>query len=603
MQFRTFDPEEQGRLAAGEAIENVAQSHGVVAVLLSKDRLEAPVNNFRAAFVAGLALALDKQLLLLQEGDDPVPLDYRDLVKEFKFPEQIDSYVGEFASDIGARFQSTSVSVVDEPKTFLERLNLGASAAENELQDLGNYYLQTDEYRRAIRGEVRVITGRKGTGKTALFAQLRDKLRQNKSNVVLDLRPEGFQLLKFKERILDYLEEGTREHTITAFWEYLLLLEVCYKLLEKDKMVHMRDHRLFEPYRQLASRYETDAFLAEGDFAERVLLLTDRIAESFEDAHGIGDKDIRLSSGQVTELLYKHDVPALRRQIVDYLSFKQGLWILFDNLDKGWPARGVSTEDVLTLRCLIDAMGKLERELQKKHIDGHGVVFIRNDVYEMLVAGTSDRGKWANINLDWTDPGLLREVLRRRFMYKTAVNGNPSFEELWRTVAASHIDGEESSQYLIDRSLMRPRALIELIRYCRSHAVNLGHIRIEVDDIQAGEDAFSSDLVENIDYEIGDVLPSASNVLYEFIGAPQIITVAELSARLKQRTSEKLDHLVELLLWYGFLGVVRQSGETAYIYSVKYDLRRLQAIANQNGGTTTRFQINPAFHRGLEIQA
>jgi hypothetical protein len=74
-QFRTFDPEEHGRLAAIEAIENVAQSHGVVIPLLSKERGEADVHNLRAAFVAGLAMALDRAVLILQDGEEPVPLD------------------------------------------------------------------------------------------------------------------------------------------------------------------------------------------------------------------------------------------------------------------------------------------------------------------------------------------------------------------------------------------------------------------------------------------------------------------------------------------------------------------------------------------------
>src|SRR5205085_914189 len=160
----------------------------------------------------------------------------------------IDQYIADFAPEIGERFQTTSPPLNNETLTFLERLNPGASAAENELQDLGSYYLETDEYRRTSRGEVRIVTGRKGAGKTALFAQLRDRIRRDKSRLVLDLKPEGFQLLKLKDRVLDYLEEGTKEHTITAFWEYLLLLEMCHKLLEKDHEVHMRNGRLFEPY-------------------------------------------------------------------------------------------------------------------------------------------------------------------------------------------------------------------------------------------------------------------------------------------------------------------------------------------------------------------
>ncbi len=75
LQFRTFDPEEHGRLPAGEAIGNVAQSLGVVTSLLSSERTESQIHNFRAAFVAGLAMGMDKPLLLLQEGEDPVTLE------------------------------------------------------------------------------------------------------------------------------------------------------------------------------------------------------------------------------------------------------------------------------------------------------------------------------------------------------------------------------------------------------------------------------------------------------------------------------------------------------------------------------------------------
>jgi hypothetical protein len=243
--YRSFDPEEHGRLSAPEAIEHIAVSHGVIIPLLPNHYSDAEVHNFRAAFVAGLSMGMGKLLLLLQSGHDPVPLDYRDLVSSFKFPDQIDEYVSAFAPAVFESVQLEQPSVVRKPATFLMQLNLGASSAENEFQELGNYYIETDEFRRALRGEVQIVLGRKGSGKTALFFQLRDRLREDKRLVVLDLKPEGFQLIKLKDQVLDYLEEGTREHTITAFWEYLLLLEICHKLLQKDKMLHLRDHKLY----------------------------------------------------------------------------------------------------------------------------------------------------------------------------------------------------------------------------------------------------------------------------------------------------------------------------------------------------------------------
>ena len=76
-------------------------------------------------------------------------------------------------------------------------------------------------------------------------------------------------------------------------------------------------------------------------------------------------------------------------------------------------------------------------------------------------------------------------------------------------IAISLVDGEESSEYLIERSMMRPRFLLNLLSHCRGYAINLGHDKIQADDIRRGLDAFSTDLIYDIDLEIRDVLPFA----------------------------------------------------------------------------------------------
>lgn len=602
--FRSFDPEEHGRLSAPEAIENVAASHGVVVPLLAGHYTNAEVHNLRCAFVAGLTLGMQKLLLFLQSGDDPVPLDYRDLVSTFKFPNQIDEYVNKFAIRVTESLQSTKPSVVSEASSLLMQLTLGASSAENEFQDLGDYYLETDEFKRAFRGEIQIVLGRKGSGKTALFFQLRDRLRQDKNVVVLDLKPEGFQLVKLKDQVLEYLEEGTREHTITAFWEYLLLLEICHKLLQNDELLHIRNHTLYSPYRALQSSYDTDEYVSEGDFGERMLKLTQRMAEDFESMRGGGTDLMRLGSGEITQFMYKHNIGQLRSQLVTYLQHKSKLWILFDNLDKGWPPHGIKSEDVLSLRCLLDAITKLEHAFERKGIHTRGIIFIRNDVYERLVATTPDRGKISQAFVDWNDPDLLIELLRRRFLCRS-VEGDFSFEDLWRRICVSHVRGEETSHYMVERSLMRPRFLIDFIRFCRSHAVNLRHEKIEIEDIEEGEEQYSTHLINDISYEIQDVFPPAKEGLYEFIECSAEIG-KEMLWTILANISEDVDtqeRIFDLLLWYGVLGFRRKVGEPSYIYSVRYDMNRLRALLKKReaeGGIL--YLINPAFWKGLEIK-
>jgi hypothetical protein len=598
--FRSFDPNEQPRLSAFEAIPQIAQSYGVLLHLLPARIKDARIHNLRVAFLAGLAAGMGKVLLLLQDGDEPVPLDYRDFVVAFHHPGQIDEAVAEFASRVSEAFQAAVPKPIHPDTTFLGTLSLGSSSAENELRELGNYYVPTDAYLRALRGEARVVVGRKGSGKTALFLQLRDEVRRKPANIVLDLKPEGYKLLKFKDVVLQLLEEGTFDHTLTAFWEYLLLLEICRKLLEKDKDRHLRDNRLFDPYRRLAEAYEADEYVAEGDFSERMSVLLQRISDDFHATFPSG-KITRLSQAKLTELLYRHDVARLRRDVIVYLKFKDSLWLLFDNLDKGWPTHGIKPEDLIILRTLVEATRKIERELSREGIAAHTILFLRNDVFELLVEETPDRGKEAKVGVDWTDPDLLRELLRLRIV-SNGMAPECTFGDVWPRMCIPYVDGEESSQFLIDRSLMRPRALLDLINHCRACAVNLRHSRVEADDIRKGLALFSTDLLRDISLEIRDVLPEGEDALYALIDAPSRLSEATLRGLLGpfNLTPDQTSRLVDILLWFGVLGLVR-GDDIEYIYSTNYDMRLLKGRIRQ-AGENGLLAINPAFWPGLGIR-
>ena len=178
-----------------------------------------------------------------------------------------------------------------------------------------------------------------------------------------------------------------------------------------------------------------------------------------------------------------------------------------------------------------------------------------------------------------------------------------TFEEAWRTICVSHMpDGEETAQFLVDRCLMRPRFLINLVNHCKSNAVNSGHKKIEHVDIEKGLAAYSTDLICDIGLEIRDVLPDAEDVLYRFLGSSSGIRAVDLLAELELKhgryTAQKI---VEILIWYGVIGVVRRHGEAAYIHTVNYDVKRLHAMLGAQPELERRFHINPAFWAGLEI--
>ncbi|MCR9187421.1 MAG: hypothetical protein NXH96_01410 [Alteromonadaceae bacterium] len=597
--FRTFDPNEQPRLSASDAINNVAKSHGVVIPLLSENSVGFAIHNIRAAFIAGLSHGMGKATCILQNGDDPVPLDYRDFVATVHHPNDINEHIAEFAGKVAEAFQQESETEKGNDYTFLQSLDLGATSAENEMRTLEDYYLKTDQFLKAIRGEANIIVGRKGSGKSAIFLQIRDRERNKKGNIVLDLKPDGYKLIKFKELILSFLEEGTFQHTIMAFWEYVLLLEICYKILATDREQHTRDHTLYEPYRKLADLYHAEGYETDGDFSERMGSLMEKISTEYRSNYG-NDKNVRLSTSSLTEMLYSHDVKELSNQVTSYMAKKEVCWLLFDNLDKGWPTSGLDHEDLIIIRALIDATKKIERQFSRSKVDVNTILFLRNDVYELLVRETSDRGKEASVLLDWTDPDLLRELVRLRIVAND-VDGDTSFDSLWRKLCVSHFNGEESSQYLIDRSLMRPRFLLNLISQCKSFAINLNHDRILEDDITKGLTSYSTDLLADIEYEINDVENRVDDILYAFIGCKSTLSTQEISDILLEFGVDEhlIEKIIELLLWYGFIGILLDENEK-YIYDFNYSMKLMHGIIKKKSGIL--YHINPAFWPALMIE-
>jgi len=603
--YRSFDPNEMPRLSAHDAIKQTAQSRGIVVHLLAGNSNIQNVHNTRGAFLAGLAHGMNKKVLIIQYGNDPIPIDYRDNVKVYNTFEEIDDFVAEFASEIVATYQEERKLFDKSTLSYLQKIELGSSAAENEIKDLKYYYLKTDQFQKAFRGEAQLVVGRKGSGKSAIFLQIRDKERSKKTNVVLDLKPEGYILIKFKEQILTHLERGTFEHTITAFWEYILLLEITLRILENDSSRRMTRNELYDPYEKLHDYYYNKSkVFHKGDFSERLSSIIERVTIEYN-SHHHGKKNVRLSQPEITGLLHKNDITNLIELLKDYLKYKDKVIILFDNIDKGWPSSGLDTNDITIIRTLMNAARNIQRSFDKQNIAVTPILFLRNDVYELLVRATSDRQKESKIVLDWVDADLLREVIKLRISSNLDESEDLSFDEYWRKICISHIQGEDTSQFLIDRSLMRPRFLINLINQCKSFAINFKHSIIEEEDIMKGFNAFSTDLLTDISYELQDILKSSTDILYQFIGSKKLIPKQELHDLIftfhDVDSEEKSTKIIDLLLWYGFLGISIKSDDPKFIYDFNYNSQIMKGLIKKNESDIA-YAIHPGFWPALLIE-
>ncbi|HMI99726.1 MAG TPA: hypothetical protein VK488_07845 [Gaiellaceae bacterium] len=593
--FRTYDPVETPRLSLHEARRQVAGSAGVVAHLLSPHRDDAIVHNALCALICGIAMAQEKAVLMLQEEAVPQPIDYRDVVQSYSNPNEIPQLVEPLVLRVVEKLQLAAPPRIDLTESPLERLDLGDPAAENEIRALREYFVRTGAFRQAVQGHGRLVVGRKGTGKTAIFYEIRDSLGRSRSMLVLDLKPEGHQFTKLREAVLSELPTGLQEHTVTAFWNYILLAEMAHKILERERHHAYQDGDRLKRFEELEAAYLEHALAHEEDLSQRLLRQVDRLVARYGD---VGRDEMR---DRMTEVLYATDIRTLDNAVSDYLQEKESVWLLIDNLDKSWATRGTTPEDIQIVRGLLEATRKLQRQLEERGVEFKCLVFIRTDVHEHLVRETPDKDKDTAIRLDWDDPELLQEIIRKRIATSTDAEG--AFSDVWRAFFVSHVGVEESFNYMVERTLMRPRDLLKFVQRSVEVALNRGHSKVTAEDILQAEQSFSEDMLLTTQFEIEDTTRALADALFVFVDTTRTLTWtdAETLLRSQEIAAADIPRAIELLVWFGFLGVAGATPEEdRFAYQVRYNVPQLLRPAQVGDA---RLVIHPAFHAALRLDA
>lgn len=592
VQFRTYDPAEVPRLTAAQAIADVSASAGVIVPIIADDIVDSDLHNLRGSFVLGLCHGFQVEALAIQYEHFPAPLDYRDFITNSTFKGETERHVEEFAAKVLIWNQKASSRDNRLTPGLLGEIDIGSPVAENETQSLNYYFVETAEFARALRSEGAVVVGRKGSGKSAVFLQIAQRALRNKRTCVVDLRPASHNLSEMRESILSVVSSGVFDHTVAAFWQYLMYVEVILKLRELALPRSRNDFAIQQRIRAVEEACALTESVVSGDFTSRLETAVREVIRKIDNIDSAAD--VR---SQITNLLFEEPIPRLRDIVVSFSDFADEIVVLIDDLDKGWPPRQVEAHDVGMIKHLIEVLNRMQRDLTRRRIGFKHLLFLRSDIYERLVEHTSDRGKYNVIKVDWSDPEQLRYLLRQRVISRL----DPiNHEAAWDGIDPHLGKGKDAIDLMIDTSLRRPRLLIDVCERTLSFAVNRGHAVVTADDVEQALRQMSLYLVSDFGYEMRDVAGTPEDIFYAFIGASDLLTQDEIAAKLSgiglgERTSE----IVELLLWYGFLGIVGSGDETAFIYDRAYDFRRLQAELGKEASERL-YAVNPAFLMGLD---
>ena len=114
---------------------------------------------------------------------------------------------------------------------------LGEQTAENDIKLLLPNFIETPEYRSIIETkDSTVVVGRRGTGKSAMFAKLQNFWGGQKGANVIAIAPEDYQTISFRAVFKPFHEKYSYVRSISrVVWKYGLIMEMLCHLAKHFK--------------------------------------------------------------------------------------------------------------------------------------------------------------------------------------------------------------------------------------------------------------------------------------------------------------------------------------------------------------------------------
>ncbi|MFF4499441.1 P-loop ATPase, Sll1717 family [Streptomyces sp. NPDC001401] len=535
--------------------------------------------------------------------------------------------------------------------------NIGGEQAEADPLLMEAFYRSDDFETIASKDDSRCfLIARTGSGKSAVLQRLEE---ENPTHVVR-IAPEDLSLNYITNlRVMHYLDElnVSLDPLFIALWKHVLLVELIrhrYKVdsydAKKNFLLTLREKIKRDPGKKAALDYLEqfqDRFWVEAD--ERVREITERFEERIQnEAKGtIGlpgtsplNATATLTGGSIDNFSTetRRELTARFQRIVnetqmarlnkmlkvldeDILDSKQNFtFVVIDDLDRDWVDEKITNS---LIRCLFRAVLDLQRVQNLKVI-----VALRTNIFENLdfghrSGGQEEKFRSLAMHMRWS-PGELRDLVNDRFRVAAAKRGMRE-SSLSSILPRTNATRGDAFDYMLDRTLMRPRDIIAFVN--ESLTASMGSQNISWEHIKTAEDGYSYKRLLALRDEWKMTYPDIDHVFSRFAGSVipmshdefthRIENVALLPAEswfrgrdwLSELTGGMWDNpagtwadwygpLVRMLYNIGFIGCI--AGHAATVRYVRTFPEFAERASNLE--TTVGFTIHPAFQAALDVR-
>lgn len=420
---------------------------------------------------------------------------------------------------------------------FKRSLNLGSGAAENDGEFLKECFVETPEYKTLLdySDHRMILLGRTGSGKTALL-----KFIEPHVDVYIPIRPDTFALQYISNMPFISNLEGYGIN-LEVFYKFLWLHEIMSKIIKgyftynRKSFVslfssHITDGGRIEQMKRYFNEYGEVFF--ESNSAANITDLMEQSVSAKMGVPNLGYLEGNLTETQKREIQTAASEYINTKQISQlkniisllkvYLSNnkQRKIFVAIDDLDQHWI--GDETKYKL-LSALLDSIRYFVDVPCLKII-----LAMRSDLLSRTCEETNrqnEKDMSFTLKISWTKQ-MLWGVLNRRIQYLFSHKYQKSYRVSCEDVFQPQVSGESVSDYLINRTMMRPRDLITFVNFCIEHSDEKSVI--DADSIHEAEKEYLHDRIHAIKSEWNSVYPNIDALLTLLYKMPNMFDVSDV---------------------------------------------------------------------------
>lgn len=466
---------------------------------------------------------------------------------------------------------------------------LGDTTAENDNKMLSSAFIETPDFRTLIESDDRtVVVGRRGTGKSALFINLKKHWAKDKKTISLTFSPEDTEIIGFRSLLRPFSGSFTLARAATRMlWRYAMLMEIAFYISKHYKLSDLveKEDRLRE-HLDRWSESQTPFLTKCRKIAKSFLSI-----DSPEEA--IGDLPLNLELASIEESVLKLLSKSDRRVV-----------ILMDRLDEGYEPDAIGIG-------IIAGLAYAAVELNQKSAFIRPIIFLRDNVFRALAKEDPDysrniEGQVIRLHWDWALL-LLLAAKRMKVTFQLDIEKD---QRVWDRCTAGDLQGRDGFKKCLQFTLYRPRDLLSLLNESFFCSFRHGRSTAILEDLEYAAKSISVARLEDLWKEYQKIFPpiqaitsgfkngepelSVTSALFKIEQATETIEDSGDQASLSEARLLKASGILQSLYSVGFIGMHDQNTSS---FTFCHDGR----TPDKGFESADKILIHPCYWLGLNL--